>query len=1058
MSTSATTSNSASTELPKTYVPADHEDAVRRRWDASDAWHPPARGERPTFTILIPPPNVTAALHLGHAFNNSLQDILARVHRMRGYDVLWMPGTDHAGIATQTVVEKRLMQAGKSRLDFSREAFVERVQEWKDEYERTITDQLLALGCSCDWKRQRFTMDEVCERAVMEGFFRLFRDGLIERGKRLVNWDPITRTALADDEVEMRDVDGSFWYLKYPVVDDAGQDTGEFVTVATTRPETMLGDTAVAVNPDDAPRAACIGRRVRLPIVGRIIPVVGDDYVVAPDPESDDAKARYASGFLKVTPAHDPNDWEIGQRHELPAINVMAPDGSISDRHGWEDAGDDAAPFIGLSREDARTAIVAWFKANDLLAEVREYRHAVGHSYRSHQPVEPYLSDQWYVRVTDDRLVGEAQRALTPDQRQSPVPAMAHAPDGPPMTAEEANVAGDECMSFHPARYARSYEAWHDNLRDWCISRQLWWGHRIPVWARHFGLDGSGPADADACLAAWSARAAAAPSSVAVERIERGDGSIVQMSINLGTSGADALATDAEADGFERDPDVLDTWFSSGLWPLSTMGWPEPSEDMAGLLDRFNPTTVLSTGRDIITLWVSRMVMFNRHFHGGRIPFRDVFIHPMIQDGHGQRMSKSLGNGVDPRDIIHSHGADALRFTLSGMATGTQDARLPVDVVSPFSGEAFSPAEITSPEGNRVAAPEQTCPTSGKKFVSGYGAASGRATPSDDTPLGRNSSNKFDLGRNFCNKLWNAARFALGRIESPAGPGTFRVADRPLVDRWILARLHATVRAVESATADYQFAGYAEAMYDFIWRDFCDWYLEAIKPTVGSDPDQQQVLLTVMNTMLRLLHPVCPFVTETLWSAVQSAGAAGIVGLDAPESELLAVAAWPAPADEFADADAIAAFERVQSLTAAIRTVRSQNQLSPKKRITLHAPDAVRQTVDAGGPVVATLAGLEAVEPMPESRPSGSIAVVVDGAEILLTGVVDAVDPAVERARLEALISERQRALRGFEGKLSNPGYTAKAPPHLVEETRSMAEEARADIEAAERALGELAG
>ncbi|MHC4909552.1 MAG: class I tRNA ligase family protein, partial [Planctomycetota bacterium] len=573
-------------DLAKSYDPASAEAAVRARWDAADAFHAEPDPDGRPYSIVIPPPNVTGALHAGHALNNTLQDILIRVHRMMGCNTLWMPGTDHAGIATQTVVEKRLLRDGKRRTDFSRAGFIEQVQAWKDEYEATITGQLTSLGASCDWARQRFTMDAMCARAVREAFFRLFDDELIYRGKRLVNWDPVTKTALADDEVEMRDVDGSMWYLQYQVVDAQGESRSggpAHVTVATTRPETMLGDTAVAMNPRDPRAGELRGAFVRIPIVDRIVPIVEDDYVVLPvslggDPA--DAKAEIATGFLKVTPGHDPNDWEIGLRHDLPVINVMAPDASISADHGWDDVNDAGRAYIGLAREEARKAIVAWFDDNGLLESTREYAHSVGHSYRSHVAIEPFLSDQWYVRVSDDKLVGEAQRALAPEQF-----------DGTPPPRRGATTPGhaehDGGLRFSPPRYARSYQAWHDNLRDWCISRQLWWGHQIPVWSRHGGLPEGLDLD---------------PSSAAIREYE----GITHVCVR---SEDDTTTVDRlESAGFERDPDVLDTWFSSGLWPLSTMGWPDPTAfpETVGLLETFNPTSVLCTGRDIITLWVSR--------------------------------------------------------------------------------------------------------------------------------------------------------------------------------------------------------------------------------------------------------------------------------------------------------------------------------------------------------------------------------------------------------------------------------------------------------------------
>jgi valyl-tRNA synthetase len=1037
-------------ELPKAYVPSEAEGVVRARWDASRCFHatPTAPGE--AYAIFIPPPNVTAALHLGHAFNNSLQDLLTRYHRMKGANALWMPGTDHAGIATQTVVEKRLLLQGKKRTDFSREAFVEKVQEWKDEYEATILSQLKSMGCSCDFDRTRFTMDETCATAVRHAFFTLFRDGLIYRGKRLVNWDPATQTALADDEVEMEEVDGHFWYLRYPLADGSGH-----VTVATTRPETMLGDTAVAINPKDPRAAALRGKTLRLPIVGREIPIVEDDYVVMPasmggDPA--DPKAQFATGFLKVTPAHDPNDWDIGQRHALAAINVMAPNGSISDRHGWTDVSDDARAFVGLSREEARKRIVAWFKENGLLEDAKPYRHAVGHSYRSHVPVEPYLSDQWYVRVTDDRLRGTALRAMAKDQVEGALPAEVAA--GPAME-------GDGELRFYPARYAKNFQFWHENIRDWCISRQLWWGHRIPVWSKR------GEA---ASLAAHLGMLSSLPSSLSSSRISVRasrvvDGAKVAISDLASAKGEhdlhvclldDSDGAALEAAGFKRDPDVLDTWFSSALWPLSTLGWPDPSKwpEMAGLLDRYNPSSVLCTAREIITLWVSRMVMFNRYFLG-RLPFRHVFIHAMIQDGHGQKMSKSLGNGVDPRDIIHSHGADAMRFTLVSMATNTQDVRLPVDMVCPHTSETFTPKWTTASGGYTVADAIQSSPKDpSKKMVSGFGAATGVATPTAEMPLARNTSARFDLGRNFANKLWNATRFALSNL-AQAAPDSTR-EPLTLLDRWMLARLERATRLVDEAIADYEFHRVAEALYDLVWRDFCDWYLEGIKPTVRTNATQQAVLAGTLDAILRLLHPICPFVTETLWPSVQTLPNRTVAGLPLAPSALCATAAWPAPAASLRDDAALADFARVQALVDCVRKVRGERQVSPKRKITLCASEAVLALVATAGGVVETLAGLEKVVPPPATRPAGAVAIPFEGSELLLDGLVDAVDAGAEKARLSKLIAEREKQAVGMRAKLDNAGYVAKAPPEVVEETRKKLAEIDADVAAAKNALAAL--
>ncbi|MCP3905353.1 MAG: class I tRNA ligase family protein, partial [Planctomycetes bacterium] len=516
---------------------------------------------------------------------------------------------------------------------------------------------------------------------------------------------------------------------------------------------------------------------------------------------------------------------------------------------------------------------------------------------------------------------------------------------------------------------------------------------------------------------------------------------------------ADRLGLDA----FEQDEDVLDTWFSSGLWPLSTMGWPAPEQDpdTIGLLETFNPSSVLCTAREIITLWVSRMVMFNRYFNAGRVPFRHVYIHAMIQDGNGQKMSKSLGNGVDPRDIIHRHGGDGLRFTCAQMATTTQDVRMPVDTVCPHCDEAFHPKEITTPAGYRVAAPRLTCPACSKEMTSPYGQASGTAEPTADAPLARNTSSKFDLGRNFANKVWNATRFALGNLDSVAGAtdADQGLDDLALVDRWIVNRLHRTLHAVEDAVAEYQFNVYAEAMYDLIWRDFCDWYLEAIKPTVRDDPRQQQVLRTVLNAALRMLHPIAPFVTEALWPHVTAAGPAGLDGVRLADAPLLAGAAWPDIDCRVHDEDAESRFTRMQAITNAIRNLRGERQVPPKRRITLHAPTEIVAFIDAGGGVVETLAGLEGVGESAGERPADAIPLPFEGEELLLSGLADAVDLDAERARLVKEVAVREKAVEGFRRKLTNEGYLSKAPPSLVQETRDKCADAEAQLAAAQNAL-----
>ena len=1053
--------------LPTQYRPVEHEEGVRRAWVEAGAFRAePGRvvsGEARGYSVLIPPPNVTDRLHLGHALNNSLQDILVRAHRMMGFEAMWMPGTDHAGIATQAVVEKRLMKEEKKRRsDLGREAFIARVQAYKDEYEAAITGQLKAMGCSCDWDRQRFTMDGVCARAVHEAFFRLFRDGLIYRGKRLVNWDPVLQTAVADDECYEEEVDSFFFYLRYPVVHPHGPTTrgerlrGElppadavpvtwselarrgypgaeahpdeeqaWVTVATTRPETYLGDTAVAVNPRDPRARALRGLSVELPIVGRVIPIIEDEYVVLParmqeDPEAAarDPKAVYATGFLKVTPAHDPNDHEIYVRHREvmdvsqgrpggALINIFAPDATISNAHGWLDIAH-AHVFVGKKREDARKMVVKEFGDRGLLEESRPYRHSLKFSDRSKAVIEPYLSDQWYVRVTDDRMSGAALRAMGDEVEGT----------------RQGVAAGENTLGFFPERYARTFRQWHENIRDWCISRQLWWGHRIPVWCRR-GLDAGGR---DAAL-----RAAGEGEGVVVRSEEETDGAWSVYACVREPEGGGAAAL--EGAGFERDPDVLDTWFSSALWPLSTLGWPDPARaaketgigDFALMLRAFNPTSTLCTAREIITLWVSRMTMFNRYFLAegwgrgssadraslerqgqgrGPVPFREVFIHSVIQDGEGRKMSKSLGNGVDPLDIIASHGTDAMRFTLALMTTPTQDVRMPVQ---------------------------------------------------KDPATGRNTSSRFDLGRNFCNKLWNATRFALLMLEGakPAG----RLEAPSLADRWMLSRLSRAVTECEGALATYSFSVYAQTIYDLMWRDLCDWYLEAIKPTVAGSAVQRAVLSHAVEVVVRLLHPVCPFITEVLWERLREVETDAIEGIELGASRragVLCLAGWPRVSGSLRDEGAEAGFERVRGLVTAIREVRATHQVPPKRKIGVHVPAALLAEFGKDAGLVEVLGLVGALVSTP--APAGSPLFRFEGHECAASNLADAVDSGAERERLSRQRAEQAKSVAALESRLSNPGYADRAPKHLVEQTRAQLEQAREDLAATEAALGRIEG
>ena len=1045
------------------------------------------RGEAKPYSIVIPPPNVTDRLHLGHALNNTLQDVLARSHRMMGFETLWMAGTDHAGIATQAVVERRLKKdEGITRQQLGREKFVAKVQAFKDEYEKIITDQLKLMGCSCDWDRQRFTMDDVCARAVREAFFRLFKAGLIYRGKRLVNWDPVLQTAVSDDECYDEEIDSSFYYLRYPLVHasrgpglPAGEDPqpvawnelarrgypgadqhpGEeqaWVTVATTRPETYLGDTAVAINPKD-PRANSLrGLFVELPLVGRIIPVIEDDYVVLPaamqaDPEAakSDPKAVFATGFLKVTPAHDPNDYEIGLRHKAAIeacgnqvmINMLAPDGSVSDKHGWADVGD-AHLFVSLPREKARKKVLEEFKARtvdnsaaSLLAETKPYRHSVKHSDRSKAIIEPYLSDQWYVKVTDDRLAPAANRALVKEQRAA---------------GQQSGRAadGDGELRFYPARYAKTYEQWHDGIRDWCISRQLWWGHRVPVWSKNLAdsanqnVNAYAPND-DIPASHFDKLWADFPSHLDVTQLQKMGFHARDFFVPskneyvryiCASSSVTAIAVEQiESLGFTQDTDVLDTWFSSALWPISTMGWPNPQlagRDFDGLLQAFNPTTTLCTAREIITLWVSRMVMFERYLmpekwaeekktpraldslaHNGEgkgsLPFKNVFIHAVIQDGEGRKMSKSLGNGLDPLDIIASHGSDAMRFTLCQMTTQTQDVRMPMV---------------------------------------------------KDPTTGRNTSPKFDLGRNFSNKLWNAARFTMSMLGSSSHPTSSISHPSSLIDRWMLSRLSTATKDINEAVANFEYSNYAQVLYDLLWRDFCDWYLEAIKPTIASDNGQQAVLRTTLDCILRLLHPIMPYVTEAVYEQVRLLPDMPVKGISLGpprKGNLLCTAGWPEVSDSLRSEETEAEFERARSLVTAIREVRAQHTVPPKRRITLHTDGA---RIDAqAATLVQTLASVESISA--GAVPAGAVAMAFESSQFHLSNLKDAAaagDSGAERERLQKIISDNEKSIGTLEGRLNNPGYAQKAPPAMVKQTQDQLAKAKADRDAAKSALAAL--
>ncbi len=1030
-------------EKKKGYDPRAIEPEIFRFWIDNNFYHAePGDGDRP-YCIVIPPPNVTDRLHLGHGLNNTIQDILIRWRRMAGDNAVWIPGTDHAGIATQTVVEKRVLaEEGKKRTDFAREEFVAKIQAWKDEYEQTILGQLEVHGRFVRLGTHALYDGPGLRRAVREAFFQLFKDGLIYRGKRLVNWDPATQTALADDEVEMEEIDGHFWYMRYPLAEPVefnGQKI-EHVTVATTRPETMLGDTAVAMNPADPRVDVLKGKMVRLPIVNRLVPIIADEYVVLPDPESEDAKARYASGFLKVTPAHDPNDYDIGRRHDLPMINIMAPDGSISDKYGWpEDDLKAADPFLmqilTKDRFEARKMVVGFFKENNLLEEVKPYRHSVGHSYRSHVPVEPYLSDQWYVKVTDDKLAGRALRVLAKDQLGES--------NSPHLNGAHEQTAWQGKLRFTPDRYARTFQTWHENLRDWCISRQLWWGHRIPVWTlvpnRHHLPIRNLEVVIDEYvenMLTWLKACGINPSDCAVRRvpdlidgrfalyfcsrdpkadralwhldkIRRHHPSPVLAKMEEDEKDIEAFREEFSKEAYQaigsglrllercdQDSDVLDTWFSSALWPISTLGWPEPAKfpeifpqgDLA--LKTWNPSSTLSTAREIITLWVSRMVMFNLYFRDC-LPFTDVFIHAMIQDGEGRKMSKSLGNGVDPLDIIHSHGADAMRFTLALMTTQTQDVRMPVE---------------------------------------------------KDPETGRNTSPKFDMGRNFTNKIWQAMTgLAIPNLEGYE-PQPLVAESLPLEDRWILSRLQTAIQTIDSALSHFEFADASQECYRFFWNELCDWYLEMVKPRLRGEPAAkrvaQQVLAWVLDQSLRLLHPFMPFITEALWARLNDAAPQRGIDQVAEQGKALVRAAWPTANTAWQNSTVETQMARLQEVIRTVReaVTRVNERRSGQKQPSLrNLPLAViRSDADFAGlldqqrETFSRLARCEQVEYGTDAaKPAGSMAFVVSGLEVFVP-IADLIDLKIEAERLREEIQKTEKMLAGVNAKLANTNFTER--------------------------------
>ncbi|HUY31719.1 MAG TPA: valine--tRNA ligase [Pirellulales bacterium] len=1010
-------------ELPKQYQHGGPERRWYRFWEERGYFHSEPDPDRKPYTIVIPPPNVTGALHLGHALNNSLQDIMIRFKRMQGYNALWMPGTDHAGIATQAVVERRLLTEEKvTRHQLGREKLVTRIWEWKNEYEQRILGQLKRLGAGCDWRRTRFTLDPICARAVRHTFFSLFKEKLIYRGKRLVNWDTYLQTAVSDDEVYHETVAGHFWHFKYPVIDPLpGEPT--HVTIATTRPETMLGDTAVAVHPDPsaaleravaelneklaaAPekqraeiasqRDALIerrtthlplliqlrdmaraGRKLMLPLLDREIPLLADEW----------ARPELGSGCVKITPAHDPNDYDVGKRQRLPMVNILDPDGTLNANAG---------PYQGLAVSAARQRVVADLETLGLLADVEEREIELAHSDRSKTPIEPYLADQWFVKM--DQLAQSAMDAVS-----------------------------DGRVKIFPPRYAQGYLDWLGEKRDWPVSRQLWWGHQIPIWYAAT----AGEADLR--------KAFAGRDDVVWNRDEEGDRWLIC-----------ALEEDLDDDAVPghrlvREQDVLDTWFSSALWPHSTLGWPEQTPE----LKYYYPTSALITSRDIITLWVARMVLTGLH-NMGDVPFREVFIHPKILDGNGEGMSKSKGNGVDPLDVIDKFGADSLRFGLAYLTTETQDVRMPVDFECPHCHKL-----IEQTKKNRIL-PRVKCPHCAGEFSTQWAEK-----PHDKAlPRGAVVSERFELARNFCNKLWNAARFTLMNL---AGYTAAPVADSTLAveDRWILSRLATVTAEVTSALDTYRFADAMRALYEFAWDEFCGFYVEMVKGRLqdaARRPVAQRVLAHTLDTLSRLLHPVVPFITEEIWQLL--AAAAPERGLAAPvaAAESIMIAPWPAAELGRRDERIEARFARFQQVLRGLREIRSRQNIPPKTPIEFSArcEAATAELLRPMAPYFKSLAGARA------TAWGADVAAFATSAQVslkeieLYVNLAGLIDVDAEIARLEREHGKIAGLLAAKEKKLSNTGFVERAPADVVAKERASLAEIQGQLAAVEQALATL--
>ncbi|MDD4956151.1 MAG: valine--tRNA ligase [Candidatus Omnitrophica bacterium] len=882
-------------ELSTKYDPLLSEEKTYQGWVENGSFHADEKSGKKKYSIVIPPPNVTGILHMGHALNNTIQDILVRWKRMQGHEALWMPGTDHAGIATQNVVERQLAKEGLTRDELGREAFIERVWTWKEEYGSTIIRQLKRLGCSCDWDRTRFTMDEGLSRAVKEVFLRLYEDGLLYKGDYIINWCPRCETALSDEEAEHRDVEGKLYYIKYPVKghEKLEKENEDYVVVATTRPETMLGDVAVAINPKDEARAHLKDKMLILPLVGREIKMIFDENV---DP-------TFGTGALKVTPAHDPVDFELGTKHGLPRINVMDANGKINSLGG---------DYEGMDRFECRETIIEDLKQRHLFIKSEDHRHAVGHCYRCHTVVEPRLSKQWFVKMKP--LAGPAIEAVKDDK-----------------------------IRFYPERWTKVYLNWMDNIRDWCISRQIWWGHRIPVWYCKGCLKFDNVLDVEV-------------DKPHTPGIFVGD--VPDKCPHCGSV------------DIEQDPDVLDTWFSSWLWPFSTMGWPDETE----VLKKFYPTDALVTAQEIIFFWVARMIMAGIKFRGD-VPFKDVYIHGTVRDATGTKMSKSLGNVIDPLDVVREVGSDALRYSIISITSQGQDVFL--------------------------------------------------------------SRDKFEIGRNFANKLWNASRYVLMSTEGQDISGRIDRDKLTLADKWILSNLNRTIDKVQKSLEAYRFNDAAMELYDFIWHKYCDWYLE-ISKLASNRLNTCEILVHVLAVSLKLLHPIMPFITEEIWDKVPTCKGS------------VMIAAWPVSDNGFDDEDSEVSMAVIIDIITRVRNIRAFWNIPQTTQI------EVFLNVPSGDKIAAIKDNLPYIERLSRStvaaiggqidRPERSVAALVGNINVYVP-LGEAVDIDREKERIDKKVSELEKYLNGITKKLGNRSFLENAPEDVVNKEKDKQERFRHQIE-----------